>query len=184
MGSVRALMVVEGDPSSDADPSLRPGFPIVKINAFILQGPPQTLDENVVDAAPFGAEARQEIGLWLNNRAENSDPPPPNDGNGRCSVSGACEVCRNSPPSMPRCATISTRSAASLHERLSSFTAPPLSPNGAVFARHKGLPYCPWRDWFAFVWQHPCGGWADESAGGRVPNPESASIGETLAPCR
>ena len=53
MGSVRALVVVEGDPTSDADPSLRPGFPGVQIDAFILQGPPETLDEDVVDTAPF-----------------------------------------------------------------------------------------------------------------------------------
>ena len=53
MGSVRALVVVEGDPAPDADPSLRAGFPGVQINAFILQGPPETLKEVVVDAAPF-----------------------------------------------------------------------------------------------------------------------------------
>jgi hypothetical protein len=48
-------MVVKGDPAPDADPSLRPGFPSVEINAFILQGPPQTLNEDVVDAASFAA---------------------------------------------------------------------------------------------------------------------------------
>ena len=53
MGSVRALMVVEGDPAPDADPRLRSSFPSVQIDAFILQGPPQPLDEDVVDAAPF-----------------------------------------------------------------------------------------------------------------------------------
>ena len=53
MGSVRALVVVEGDQAPDASPCLRPGFPGVQIDAFILQGPPQALDEDVVDAAPF-----------------------------------------------------------------------------------------------------------------------------------
>ena len=46
-------MVVEGDPAPDAGPRLRSGFPSVQIDAFILQGPPQPLDEDVVDAAPF-----------------------------------------------------------------------------------------------------------------------------------
>ena len=49
MGSVRALVVVEGDPAPDADPSLRPRFPGVQIDAFILEGPPQALDEDVVE---------------------------------------------------------------------------------------------------------------------------------------
>ena len=68
MGSVGALVVVEADPAPDADPSLRSGFPGVQIDAFILQGPPQTLDEDVVDAAPFaihrdpGADPFQPVG--------------------------------------------------------------------------------------------------------------------------
>ena len=49
MGSVRALLVVEGDPAPDADPCLRPGFPGVQIDAFIFQGPPQALDEDFVE---------------------------------------------------------------------------------------------------------------------------------------
>ena len=53
MGSVRALVVVEGDPAPNAEPSLGPSFPGVRINAFILQGPPETLNEDVVDAANF-----------------------------------------------------------------------------------------------------------------------------------
>jgi hypothetical protein len=50
MGSVRALVVAEGDPAPDADLSLRPGFPSVQIDAFILQGPPEAFYEDVVDA--------------------------------------------------------------------------------------------------------------------------------------
>lgn len=53
MGSVWAMVVVEGDPAPDADLGLRPGFPSVQIDAFILQGAPEALDEDVVDAAPF-----------------------------------------------------------------------------------------------------------------------------------
>lgn len=37
---------------------------------------------------------------------------------------------------------------------LSSRSAPPLSPSGAVSARHKGQRSCPCRDRFAFVCQH------------------------------
>ena len=53
MGSVRALVVVKGDPAPDADPSLRSRFPGVQIDAFILQGSPQPLDEDVVETGPL-----------------------------------------------------------------------------------------------------------------------------------
>jgi hypothetical protein len=53
MVSVRALVVVKGDPAPDTDPSLRSGLPSVEMDAFILEGPPHALDEDVVDAAPF-----------------------------------------------------------------------------------------------------------------------------------
>ena len=53
MGSVWAMVVVEGDPATDASPRLRAGLPGVLVDAFILQGPPETLDENVVEAAPL-----------------------------------------------------------------------------------------------------------------------------------
>ncbi len=46
-------MVVKGDPASDAGSCLRPSFPSVQIDAFILQGPPQPLDEDVVETASF-----------------------------------------------------------------------------------------------------------------------------------
>ena len=53
MGSVRALMVAKSDPAPDANSRLRPGFPSVQIGAFILQGAPEALEEDVVDAATF-----------------------------------------------------------------------------------------------------------------------------------
>lgn len=53
MGSVWAMVVVEGDPATDASLSLRAGLPRMQINAFILQGPPEAFDEDVVEAAPF-----------------------------------------------------------------------------------------------------------------------------------
>ena len=53
MGSVGSSMVVEGDPRSDGGLCLRSCFPGVQIDAFILQRSPQTLDEDIVDAAPF-----------------------------------------------------------------------------------------------------------------------------------
>ncbi len=68
MGSVWAMVVVEGDPAPDAGPGLRSGFPSVQVDAFILQGPPEALDEDVVEAASLavhrdpGADALQPVG--------------------------------------------------------------------------------------------------------------------------
>jgi hypothetical protein len=53
MGSVRALVIIKSDPAPDASPCLRSGLPSVEIDAFIVEGPPQALDEDIVDAAPF-----------------------------------------------------------------------------------------------------------------------------------
>lgn len=53
MGGVGPLVVVEGDPPTDAILGLRAGLPSVQIDALILQGPPEAFDEDVVDAAPF-----------------------------------------------------------------------------------------------------------------------------------
>ena len=68
MGSVWAKVVVEGDPAPDASPGLRSGFPGVQVDAFILQGPPEAFDEDVVEAAPLavhrdpGADPLQPVG--------------------------------------------------------------------------------------------------------------------------
>jgi hypothetical protein len=51
MGGVGLLVVVEGDPSANASPALRTGLPGVEADALILQRPPETLDEGVVEAA-------------------------------------------------------------------------------------------------------------------------------------
>lgn len=53
MGSVRALVVVEGDPAPDADESLRRDFLGVQVGAFTRLGPPEALYQDVVDAVPF-----------------------------------------------------------------------------------------------------------------------------------
>ena len=53
MGGVGPLVVVEGDPASDARLGLRPGFPSVQVNTFILQRPPETLDKDVVQVSGF-----------------------------------------------------------------------------------------------------------------------------------
>jgi hypothetical protein len=50
MGGVGPLMIVEGDPSADAIPGVRAGLPSTQIYALILQRPPETLDEDVVEA--------------------------------------------------------------------------------------------------------------------------------------
>ena len=52
MGGVGPQVVVEVDPTSDACLGLRPGLTGVQIDAFVLQGPPEALDEDVVEAAP------------------------------------------------------------------------------------------------------------------------------------
>jgi hypothetical protein len=68
MGSMWAPVVVEGDPPSNAVSCLRIGLPGVQVDAFILQGPPEALDEDVVDTAPFavhrdpGADPLQPVG--------------------------------------------------------------------------------------------------------------------------
>lgn len=53
MGGKRPLVVVEGDPSADTGLGLRAGVPSVQVDALISQRPPQALDENVVEEAPF-----------------------------------------------------------------------------------------------------------------------------------
>jgi hypothetical protein len=65
MGSVRALVVVKGDPAPDAAPCLPPGLKSVRADAFILEGPPQTLDEDVNDAAPFNGRPCIELRVWF-----------------------------------------------------------------------------------------------------------------------
>jgi hypothetical protein len=51
MGSVWAMVIVEGDPAPDASLGLRSGFPGMQVDAFILQGPPEALDEPKVREA-------------------------------------------------------------------------------------------------------------------------------------
>lgn len=53
MGSVRALVVVDGDSAPDTQQRLQPIFPGVQINALIFQRPPKTRNQVVVDTAPF-----------------------------------------------------------------------------------------------------------------------------------
>lgn len=68
MGSVWAMVVVESDPATAASLCLRTGLPGVQVGAFIFQGPPETLDEDVVKTAPFavhrdpGADPFQPVG--------------------------------------------------------------------------------------------------------------------------
>lgn len=97
---------------------------------------------------------RQKTGPWLNNRAESSHQPFRPRG-GAMLRFRRMRVCRYSPPSVPRSATVSTRSAALPADGISSSTAPPLLLNGVVFARHKRKPFCRWSDWFALRWRHP-----------------------------
>lgn len=50
-------MVVESNPRSDGGLCLRPGLPSVQVDAFVFQGLPQALDEDIADAPPLA-------GLW------------------------------------------------------------------------------------------------------------------------
>ena len=47
---------VEGDPSANADLDLRTGVPGVGVDALMLQGLPEPLDEDVVEAAPLAVQ--------------------------------------------------------------------------------------------------------------------------------
>ena len=68
MCGVRPLVIVEGDPSRHTSLGLRAGFPSMQIDALILQGPPEALDEDVVEAAALaihrdpGANPFQAVG--------------------------------------------------------------------------------------------------------------------------
>lgn len=64
MGRMMALVVVEGDPAPDADTSLRSLFTSMQIDAFILHGLPQPLDEDVVDAELFSSSPA-DVRSWL-----------------------------------------------------------------------------------------------------------------------
>ena len=54
-----AIVAVESDPATDASPCLRTGLPSVQVDAFIFQGPPETLDE---DEPPRGLPAGKTLG--------------------------------------------------------------------------------------------------------------------------
>ena len=68
MGSMRATVVVEGDPPPDAGSCLRAGLPGVQVDAFILQGAPEAIYEDVVQAPALavhrdpGADPLQSVG--------------------------------------------------------------------------------------------------------------------------
>lgn len=61
MGGVGPQVVVEGDPASDARFCLRSGFPGVQIEIFILQRPPETFNEDVVEVSGFAIH--RDLGL-------------------------------------------------------------------------------------------------------------------------
>jgi putative transposase len=84
----------------------------------------------------IGAADRQETGPWakIEQRIRTCRF---DEENARYSASVACEVCRNSPPSIFKCTTISTRSATSTHDKTSSSAAPPLSSSGVNFVQGK-----------------------------------------------
>ena len=71
--------------------------------------------------------------------------------NGRCKVSGACEVCKNPLPYTLPFSTTSIRNVIFTHATISSRTVPPLWQSGAVSARSKGQTLYPNRNEFEFV---------------------------------
>ena len=68
MGGVGPPMIVEDDPPANPGLRLRAGLPSVQVDAFILQGPPEAFDEDVVEAPPLaihgdpGADPLQPVG--------------------------------------------------------------------------------------------------------------------------
>lgn len=61
MGGVEPLVVLEGDPALDASLGLCAGFPSAQIDAFILQRPPATFNEDVVEVSGFAVHG--DLGL-------------------------------------------------------------------------------------------------------------------------
>ena len=101
-------------------------------------------------------------------------------GSGQCGAFGGCEVCRSSPPFMPRSTTCSIWSAASIQDQVSRRTAPLLSPSGAIPARHKAQQSCPSGDMFELVCTRRCPrsrrGGSDQARFSGTGNLSSASI--------
>ena len=85
----------------------------------------------------LGVEDRQETGRWLNNRAENSHLPFRRRERAMLRFR-RMRTLENSPQSMPRSTTSSTRNVASPADPSSRPTAAPLSLSGAVSWRDKG----------------------------------------------
>ena len=84
----------------------------------------------------LGVADIQETGRWLNNRAENLHLLFDEE-SGRCFASGACEVCRNSPPFTPQYTISSIRSATYNLDQVSNATASLLSLSGGVSAQNR-----------------------------------------------
>lgn len=62
MGGTGPLVVVKGDSATDANLGLRACLPGVQIDAFIFQGSPKTLDEDVVDGAALAGHRDPGVG--------------------------------------------------------------------------------------------------------------------------
>ena len=62
MGGVGPLVVVESDPAPDTGLGLRAGFPGVQIDAFVFQGSPKALDEDVVQRPGFAVHGYLGLG--------------------------------------------------------------------------------------------------------------------------
>jgi hypothetical protein len=81
MGGVRPLVVVKGAPPPDASLGLGTGFPGVQVDAFILQGPPEAFDEDIVEAAALPNVRNLELLICSGRRdvwpeTTKSSPPP------------------------------------------------------------------------------------------------------------
>lgn len=64
MGSVWVMVVIEDDPAPDTSLGLRAGFLSVQIDAFMLQGPSEAFDRDVVDAASLAVSRDQGADLF------------------------------------------------------------------------------------------------------------------------
>ena len=84
----------------------------------------------------IGAADRQETGRWANNRAENSHLPFRRRERAMLRFRRMRSLQKFAQFTLPTIITL-IRNAASQLDPISSSTAPPLSPSGVIFARHK-----------------------------------------------
>jgi len=98
----------------------------------------------------IGNASLQETGRWLKTGLR-IHTCIFNDENGPCSGSGECDVCRNSPLSIPQFTPASITNAPTTAEKISNSIDPPRSPSGGSFVPPRFRHLAVNRDWFELV---------------------------------